>query len=100
MDILNRIKTLREQRGLTNYKLAVLSEMDPNIVSALFRRNNQPTIPTLEKLCKGLGISLSQFFAEGDEPVALSAEQREMLSQWDTLNAEQKTKLLEFIKTI
>ena len=64
----------------------------------LFRLNNQPTIPTLETICAGFNISLSQFFAESDEAIVLSEEQREMLDIWNTLNKDQKTALLELLK--
>jgi len=49
-------------------------------------------------ICKGLGISLSQFFAEGNEAVALDEEQKQMLDIWSTLNKEQKAALLELLK--
>ena len=64
----------------------------------LLRLNNQPTIPTLEAICKGFDISLSQFFAEGNEAIVLNEEQKEMIDIWNTLNQEQKTALLELLK--
>ena len=60
--------------------------------------NNQPTIPTLEAICAGFGISLSQFFAESGESVVLNEEQREMLNMWNDLSSEQKTALLILLK--
>jgi hypothetical protein len=53
---------------------------------------------TLQAICNGLGITLSQFFAEGEEAVVLSGEQRELLDVWNTLNKDQKASLLEFLK--
>lgn len=76
------------------------SGISENSLNNLFRRNNLPTIPTLEALCGGFDITLSQFFADGKEAVVLNESQQEMLSMWNTLNENQKTKLLEFIKTI
>jgi len=100
MDILERIKSLRDERGLSNYKLARKADISENSLNNLFRRNNLPTIPTLEALCNGLGITLSQFFATDSEPVELSDSQREMLTTWDSLTVEQKETLLEFLKKI
>lgn len=100
MDILEKIKKLRDERGWSNYRLARESDISENSLNNLFRRNNLPTIPTLESLCNGFGITLSQFFADGKEAVVLNESQQDMLSAWDTLNENQKTKLLEFIKTI
>lgn len=98
MDILNRIKQLRDERGWSNYRLAKEAGISEGALNNLFRLNNQPTIPTLEALCKGFGISLSQFFAEGNEAVVLNEEQKEMIGIWNTLNGEQKTALLELLK--
>ena len=100
MDILGRINTLKEERGWSNYRLAKASGISENSLNNLFRRNNLPTIPTLEAICKGLGITLSQFFAEDGEAVELMETQREMLATWDALSEEQKTALLEFLKKV
>ncbi|MNW49834.1 DNA-binding transcriptional repressor PuuR [compost metagenome] len=98
MDILTRIKQLRDERGWSNYKLAKEADISEGSLNNLFRLNNQPTIPTLEALCKGFDMSLSQFFAEGNEAVVLNEEQKEMLNIWATLDKEQKAALLELLK--
>ena len=98
MDILDRIKQLRDERGWSNYKLAKEAHISEGSLNNLFRLNNQPTIPTLEAICAGLGISLSQFFAEGNEAIVLNDEQKEMLNIWSTLNKERKAALLELLK--
>ena len=98
MDILEKIKKLRDARGWSNYKLAKESKISEGSLNNLFRLNNQPTIPTLEAICSGFSITLSQFFAEDDEAVILSAEQKEMLNEWNTLTTEQKIVVLELIK--
>ncbi|MDL2258623.1 helix-turn-helix domain-containing protein [Eubacteriales bacterium OttesenSCG-928-K08] len=100
MEILERIKQLRDERGWSNYRLAKEAGISENSLNNLFRRNNLPTIPTLESICKGFGITLSQFFAESGEAVELSEAQREMLQTWNTLTDEQKNTLLEFLKKI
>jgi len=67
MDILNRIKQLRDERDWSNYRLAKEAQISEGSLNNLFRLNNQSTIPTLEAICTGFDISLSQFFAEGNE---------------------------------
>lgn len=100
MDALNRIKRLRNDRGWSNYRLAKESNIHEGTLNNLFRLNNQPSIPTLEAICKGFGISLSQFFAESDDAIVLSDEQREMLEMWNTLNPKQKAALIELLRQI
>ena len=72
MDILDKIKQLRDERGWSNYRLAKESHISEGSLNNLFRLNYLPTIPTLEAICKGFGISLSQFFTEGNEAVVMS----------------------------
>jgi transcriptional regulator with XRE-family HTH domain len=98
--LLERIKALRDERGWSNYRLAKEADISENSLNNLFRRNNLPTITTLESICSGFGITLSQFFATGGEAVELSDSQREMLKTWDSLTTDQKQTLLEFLKMI
>ena len=100
MDILGRIKQLKDERGWSNYRLAKEAEISEGSLNNLFRLNHQPTMPTLEAICKGLGVSVSQFFAGEDEAVVLSGEQKEMLDVWNRLKQEQRVSLLEFLRTI
>ena len=98
MDVLERIKTLRDSRGWSNYRLAKEADIHEGTLNNLFRLNNQPTIPTLEAICNGLGITLAQFFMDDGDAVVLNAEQRDLLDTWNALNQEQKAALLEFLK--
>jgi transcriptional regulator with XRE-family HTH domain len=98
MDIMKRIKTLRDDRGWSNYKLAREAGISEGSLNNLFRLNNQPTFSTLESLCKAFGISLSQFFADEDEAVVLNADQKELLGLWCKLDPEQRSALLELMK--
>ena len=100
MDTLKRIKQLRDERKWSNYRLAKEANLSQTTLRNLFSRNTLPSIPTLEAICDGFGITLSQFFAKGKEPVELNDEQCEMLNMWNTLGDEQKTALLELLKKL
>jgi len=58
-----RIKNLRVEKGLTQEKLAALSGVDYKHIQ-LLESKNPPAIriDTLEKICKGFSIDLSNFF--------------------------------------
>ena len=64
MDTNERLRQLLDERGLTTYKMAELSGLSHTTLANVFKRNTVPSIPTLEKICAGFGITLSQFFAE------------------------------------
>lgn len=63
----------------------------------IFKRGSIPTIPTLEMICKGLNISLSEFFAE-DDMIECSPELMELHDEWKFLTQKQKNLVLELIK--
>ena len=77
MDAQKRIRQLMEERGWTDYRLAKEADLSHSTVTNMFNRNNAPTLPTLEAVCKAFGVILAQFFSEGDEPHALTPEQQE-----------------------
>lgn len=90
MDVQERIKLLMEEKGWSEYRLAKEAELPQSTISHLFKRNNAPTHPTIEAICRAFGITLAQFFADEGEPVVLTPEQREVLLLWGTLTDEQK----------
>ena len=53
---------------------------------------------TLEALCKAFGITMAQFFAEGDV-IEITPELRELFDKWTALTPEQKTVIWQIIKT-
>ena len=95
-----RIKQLMEERGWTDYRLAKEANLSHSTITNVFKRNNAPTLPTLEVICRAFGITLAQFFAEGGEAVEITDEQRELFAKWSTLTEKQKALLLEFIGTL
>ena len=58
MDAQKRIKQLMEERGWTDYRLAKEANLSHSTITNLFKRNNAPTLPTLEVICRAFGITL------------------------------------------
>ena len=100
MDVLMRLQKLMDARGWSEYRLAKESGLSNSTISNIFRRNNSPTIPTLETLCAAFGLSLSQFFSDGDEPVELTSDQKILFDKWITLTARQKEIILAIIEEL
>ena len=91
-----RIRELMAERQWSEYRLALESGLSQSTISNIFSRNTTPSISTLESICKGFGITLAQFFAEGDW-VELTPEQHEMFDVWSSLTAAQKEALRQLI---
>ena len=99
-DVLKEITRLREKRKWSEYDLAKRSGLTQSTISTWYRKNQIPTIQTLDKVCHGLGITLSQFFAEGDDAVSLTPEQKELLDNWSALTEAQQRLFIELFKNI
>ena len=70
MQIGEKIKRLRLQRGLTQEELANRCELSKGFISLVERDLTSPSIQTLQDMLSSLGSDLSQFFArEIDEKV-------------------------------
>ena len=99
-DIINRIQTLREAKHWSVYKLAKASKLPYSSLNNIFRRNTCPSIPTLEKICNGLNISLSQFFEYKQNPLkndALTEEEQDILYAYRALSKKDKELLTAYI---
>ncbi len=99
MDTHKRLRQLMKERGWTEYRLSKECGLSESTLANIFRRNTLPSINTLEAICSGFGITLSQFFAE-DEMVELTPELKILFDNWVNLTSEQKKATLQIIKVL
>jgi transcriptional regulator with XRE-family HTH domain len=57
------LRRLRVARGLSQERLAYDAEIDRSYVGSLERKEQNPTIDVLEKLCRTLNVDLIELFA-------------------------------------
>lgn len=67
MNVGSRIVEIRQQKGLSQYKLYQLAEISQAALSDIESNKKSPTIITLEKICNALEITLAEFFSEDKE---------------------------------
>lgn len=67
MEIGNKIKELRMQKGLTQEELADRAELSKGFISQLERDLTSPSIATLVDILQCLGTDLKDFFNEEEE---------------------------------
>lgn len=99
MDPNVKLRELLDQNGMTEYRLSINSGLSQSTIKNIFKRNTVPSIPTLEAICGGLGITLSQFFAEG-EMVEITPDLSELFQAWRFLTPAQKEALLHLLYTM
>lgn len=99
-DITGRIKELCNSRSWSYYKLAKESGIPYSTLNPMLHKTNVPSIPTIERICNGLGITLSQFFAIDDELAKLTEDQCQCLSIWNALDQGSKALALTYMQGI
>ena len=90
MDIHARLRQLLQERGWTEYRLS----RECNLA-----QTTMPSLATLDTICEGFGITMSQLFAE-DDVVELSPELREVFDCWVSLTPDQKKAALAMLKAM
>ena len=96
MNTHERLQQLMDERGWSMYRLSKESGLSESTIRNLFKRNTSPSIETLEMVCNGFGITLSQFFAEG-EMVEMTPELKEIFNEWRFLTQEQKQAIKQML---
>lgn len=66
MNIADKIKTVREAKGLSQKEVAAKINMDGSQYSKIENGKNDPSSTTLEKIAHALGITLADLFASDD----------------------------------
>ena len=68
-------------------------------IGNIFRRNTISFIATLETICKGVGITLAQYFVDSDM-VELTSDMKELFDGWICLTPLQKAAVLQMLKAM
>lgn len=99
-----KIQKLLGQRNWSLYKLAKESGIPYSSLNSLFQKNNQPTISTLEKLCDGFHITMSEFFSDDTpfrkETYDITKEEFEIIDSIRGLNRRDHRLMADFLKLL
>lgn len=98
-NILEKITQERLARGWSEYTLAKNSDIAQSTISTWYRKDLQPSVASIEKICKGLDITLAQFFSYENKNNDLTPGQQDILELWKNLNDSQKNALLNMLKS-
>lgn len=88
MDVLQRIRYYIVQKQWSEYKLAMESNVPQSTINSMFRKNNNPSIYTLQCICNALEISLSKFFNDSNTSSNIPSEYKDLILKWDQLSSK------------
>jgi len=101
MNVLEKITKYRLERNWTEYQLAEKSGLPQSTISSWYRKNQIPTIPSLEKICDAFNITLAQFFSDENlEIIQVTKKQSDLIHEWNKLEENQQLAVLELLKTM
>ena len=95
---LDRIQELCDERNWSYYQLAKVSGIAYSTLSTMINKHNMPSLPTLQKLCSGFGISITDFFDPGNSSKGLTSDQAQCLKLFTALSPEDKTLAITYMK--
>lgn len=98
-DMLEKITAERQKRNWTEYTLAKNSGISQSTISTWYRKNLEPSVASIEKICTGLDITLSQFFSHEGQNNSLTPSQQDILEIWKCLNDHQKSTVIDMLKS-
>ena len=99
MDVKARLQQLMDERHWTIYKVAKEAGIPWSTVRNMFKRNTEPSIMTLECICKGMGITLCQFF-DVDNQMGINHEQAQLIQNWSRLTDSNKRLVSELVAAL
>ena len=73
-----RLREIREDRGLTQERLAAHAGVHRTFVGKVERGESATTVDTIAIFCSALEVTLSAFFAPFEEPFHLRGPRREV----------------------
>ena len=65
-DVRLRLQQLMDARGWSISELSRKSGIAQSTLAMMAMRDNQPSLTTIKAVCTGMGITLEQFFRDGD----------------------------------
>ncbi len=99
-ELYDKVDALRIKNGWTIYELAKKSGVAPTTIYNWRDRSSSPTLSLLEAVCSAFEISVIDFLLDEDELMALTDEQKEVMSLFNTLSSEQKKSIINLMKSM
>jgi transcriptional regulator with XRE-family HTH domain len=103
MDIAKRIKTIREKKGMSQKELITAVGLGAPMYSRIETGKAEPSLTTLEKIAKALGVKLVDFFDVDDNLEDINSYDASLMEKVKTieeLNADEKKMVFAFVDAL
>lgn len=103
MDIAKRIKTIREKKGMSQKELITAVGLGAPMYSRIETGKAEPSLTTLEKIAKALGVKLVDFFDADDNLEDINSYDASLMEKVKTieeLNADEKKMVFAFVDAL
>ena len=94
MNIGDRLRSIRKNKKISIYQVSKETGISQNHISSVELGKRQPTIDTLARLAKPLGITLAELFNEDNTVSVLTDKERILLENYRTLPDDKAEALL------
>lgn len=96
--VTEKIDEIRKQKGWTVNRLATEAMLTQSTVANMFATGSDPKLSTLAAICEAYGITLAQFFADGDDEIdPITMETALMISKLDN---DEKKAVYDLVKVM
>jgi transcriptional regulator with XRE-family HTH domain len=85
MDVGERLRQLRELKGLSQGEIEERTGLLRSYISRVENGHTDPSVGTLGKFARGLDVPLYQFLYDGEEPPKLVKTQAREINDWASL---------------
>ena len=97
MDIIDKIEKLKNQRGWSEYKLALESGVAQSTLATMKQRKTPVKVDALQSICEAFGITLAQFFLDDEEIEILSKQERKLVENFRKLSSKKQAALMSLL---
>ena len=92
--IADKITSLCEKCDISKYRLSQLSGISQASLGRITAQENLLSLITLEKICTALGVTLSQFFQEGNSENLTE----KVLGIWNDLSTNEQETVMSMLR--
>lgn len=100
MDVAKKIKRIREAKGMTAKEVITTVGMGAAMYSRIETGKTEPSLTTLEKIARALGVTLSDFFADDDRMADVNSYDSSLMEKVkmiEALNDEEKKTVFSIV---